>query len=183
MKTKTHVFFSLSILVFLAITIISCNSNCKKESEETKEIKEEPTLSPEEQTNQELAMLEKEAPSKEAPMTRSGSGSSSSYNHDDECNKRCEHILDKMATIFNSGTLEREYRSCMEQCMEDKAKELAEQEALQEKEECERTKAFILEQAQDNFMRCINAAGTESDKEICREQYRQDKNFYYNYCK
>ncbi len=60
--------------------------------------------------------------------------------------------------------------------MEEKAKEFAGQEQQQQQEECEKTKQFILGQTQDNFQRCINAAGTEEDKEICPNNTDRIKN-------
>jgi hypothetical protein len=171
---------SSTLILFLALGIIfnsSCNSKPETEATDTTDTVAVEPVNTEADTEAELLKLESEAPSKEMNNnTRSAAGGGSGYNYDDECNQRCESVLDKQTTIFSSATLEREYRECIEQCMEEKAQAAA-------NEENEKVKEYILEQAQENFQRCINAAPTEEDKEICREQYRQDKEFYYNYGK
>lgn len=171
-------------LVGTAVFNFSCNTKTEEVTDENADTTVTEQKTPEEVTEAEILQLEADAPSKEMNNnTRSAAGGSEGYNFDDECNQRCEHILGEQGTIFTSSTISREYDECMDQCMKEKAKELAEQQQLQEKEECEKTKQYILEQAQDEFQRCINKAESEEDKEICRDRYRDDKEFYYNYCK
>lgn len=173
---------STAILYIFLSSMVVLNFSCSEESDTKTSNKSDVNLTAADQeTEEEILRLEAEAPSKEInTLSRNSSGGGSGYNFDDECSKRCESILDKHSGIQASGELEEKYRECIQRCMEEKAKQLAKEEEDKEKNQ---VKEYILQQAQENFQRCINSAQSEEDKKNCREQYKQDKEFYYNYGK
>ena len=176
--TPAILFLAFSAMVVL---IFSCKTSSDDETTTKQNIRDVDITTADKELEAEILRLEAEAPSKEMnTLSRNSSGAGSGYNFDDECNSRCESILDKQNTIHSSATLEKQHRECIQRCMEEKAKQLAKEEADKEKNQ---VKEFILQQAQENFQRCINDAQSEEDKKDCRERYIQDKEFYYNYGK
>lgn len=184
MKKKILPAFLILFLSAMVILNFSCKTSSEETKEETKGITEIDETVVDQETEDEIAKLEAEAPSKEMnTLSRSSSSVGSAYEFDDDCSSRCESILDKQSGVTASGSLQEQHRECIQQCMEEKAKQLAKEEAEKEQQEKEQVKEFILKQAKENFQRCINKAKSEEEKEMCREDYRKDKEFYYNYGK
>lgn len=184
MKMKILPAFLILFLSSMVVLNFSCNTSSDETTEKSEIITEIEETVVDEETEAEIKRLEAEAPSKEMnTLSRSSSGEGSGYEFDDDCSTRCESILDKQTGVTASGSLQEQYSECVQRCMEEKAKQLAKEEAEKEKKEIEQVKEFILKQAQENFQRCINSAKSEERKKDCREQYRKDKEFYYNYGK
>jgi hypothetical protein len=178
-----------SMLIAFTFLIFSCNP-VEPQEKKVEEVKEE--IKEEVKDNKADLKAEAEAEMKEieaelaqllAPKTRDGKAASVKFNFDKDCDERCLGIGNQMGSITQGGDTYNKYLDCVQNCLAQKQKELAEKEAAAEKEKLEKEKEMLLEWAKQQFMACIASKTTEEEKKSCREDYMTEKEIYYNHGK